>query len=128
VIIPRAVRSRDMILRLGLLAACVLGAVASPAEASCIRSTERERVSRADAVFTGRVLSVSSSGRTATFRVLSVRKGRVRKGASVRVSAEPFPSSVTIDWNPRRGQRWRVYTDRKGTRWITNDCMGTRRV
>ena len=81
-----------------------------------------------DAVFTGRVLSVGASGARATFRVLRVRKGRLVRGDTVRVRAEPFPSSITFGWNPKVGQRWRVYTKRERRRWYTNDCMGTRRA
>ena len=113
--------------RLLCLTAVATGLIAAPAGASCIPATEKEHISRADAVFTGRVLSVRSDGR-ATFRVLSVRKGRVKKGDAVRVRAEPFPSSVTLRWPPKVGQRWRVYVDRKSGRWMTNDCMGTRRA
>ena len=107
-------------------AAAVL--LAPPAQASCLPSTERERLRRADAVFTGRVLSVSRDGSRATFRVLRVRKGRIEKGTSVRVRAEPYPSSATISWRPRRGQRWRLFVDRRQGRWATDDCMGTRRL
>ena len=109
-----------------LIVAGTAGILAAPAHASCIRSSEREYVARADAVFVGRVLSASRG--TARFRVLSVRKGRIKRGSSVRVYARPYPSSVTLDWSPRPGQRWRVYVAREGRRWITNDCQGTRRV
>jgi hypothetical protein len=101
--------------------------MAVPAEASCVPAAERQHVRRADAVFTGRVLAVRSDGR-ATFRVLSVRKGPVERGAAVRVRATPYPSSITLGWEPRVGQRWRIYADRQGGRWTTNDCMGTRRA
>lgn len=114
--------------RILCLTACLLGLAAVPASASCLPSSERERLHRADAVFVGRVLSVSSDGATASFRVQRIRKGRVRKGSTVRVTAEPYPSSITIDWRPRVGQRWRVYAARDGRRWTTNDCMGTRRA
>lgn len=80
-----------------------------------------------DAVFTGRVVSVSADGARARFRVLKVRKGRVVRGDIVRVRAKPFPSSVTIGWNPKAGQRWRVYAERERG-WHTNDCLGTRRI
>lgn len=102
--------------------------LASPAQASCIRSTERDYLKRADAVFVGRVTSVGPSGASARFRVLSVRKGRIDPGSVVKVVAEPYPSSITISWTPKPGQRWRVYVKRSGKRWTTSDCMGTRRA
>lgn len=117
-----------MIARLVFVTACVLVVAPAPALASCIPSSSKQRLERADAVFAGRVLSVSARGDSASFRVLSVRKGRLRKGASIRVTVEPYPSSITLGWSPRRGQRWRVYADRNGRRLVTNDCMGTRRV
>lgn len=110
--------------RLLRLTACTLGVAAAPAEASCLPATEREHIRRADAVFTGRVLSVRADGGRATFRALTVRKGAVRRGSSVRVHAT-YPSSITIIWPPQVGERWRVYADRLGRRWTTNDCMGT---
>jgi hypothetical protein len=104
--------------------------LAAPAHASCIPSTERDYVKRADAIFVGRVLSVRSRDGRATFRVLRVKKGRSRitTGSLVRVYPWPYRSSVTLNWKPRRGQRWRVYVQRKGHRWITSDCLGTRRA
>jgi hypothetical protein len=111
-----------------ILCIVVVGLMAAPARASCIPQTERERLDRADAVFVGRVLSVSASGASARFRVLRVRKGRLRKGSVVRVTAVPYPASTTIDWRPRPGQRWLVLAERRGTRWTTDDCLGTRRV
>jgi hypothetical protein len=119
-----------MITRLVLCTVCVMALVATPARASCIPSTERDHLKRAEAVFAGRVLSVRSSDGRATFRVISVRKGgaRIHRGSSVRVYPWPYPSSVTINWKPRRGQRWRVYVQRKGQRWVTSDCLGSRRV
>jgi hypothetical protein len=114
--------------RLALVVACATGLLAAPAQASCLPSTERDNVNRADAVFTGRVLTVNQDAGTAEFRVLSVRKGSVRNRSVVRVYARPYPSSVTIDWAPKPGQRWRVYLQRHGRRWVTNDCLGTRRV
>jgi hypothetical protein len=110
------------------MAACVTGLVAAPAHASCIPSTERDYLQRAGAVFVGKALSVRSSDARATFRVLRVRKGHIKRGAAVAVYPTPYPSSVTIDWSPRPGQHWRVYVQRAGRRWITNDCLGTRRV
>ena len=108
--------------------ALALAFAAAPADASCIAMTERQRLSRADAVFVGRVVSVSADRASARFRVLRVRKGSIREGGLVRVTAEPYPSSTTIDWRPRRGQRWRVYAERRGSRWTTDDCLGTRRT
>ncbi len=123
----RAARTAACSVALGLAASLLAFAVPT-AQASCAPSTTRQKVQRADAVFVGRFLTVSANGASATFRVLSVRKGGVRRGSVVRVSARPYPSSVTIDWKPRAGQRWRVYADRDGRRWVTNDCMGTRRT
>lgn len=117
-----------MTIRILLLVGAALAATAAPAQASCIPMTQAERQKLADAVFTGRVLSVSADGASARFRVLSVRKGAVVKGAIVRVTAQPYPSSVTMRWSPRRGQRWRVGAQRRGTRWVTSDCLGTRRL
>jgi hypothetical protein len=97
------------------------------ASASCVPLTEKERVRVSDAVFTARVLSVGASGARATFRVLKMRKGRLTRGDTIRVRAEPFPSSITFGWNPKAGQRWRVYAQRGRGRWHTNDCLGTRR-
>ena len=91
-------------------------------------STYKQRPGRADAVFVGRVLSVSANGASAKFRVLSVTKGRLHKGSTVRVLAKTYPSSITIDWKPRAGQRWSIYAERTGQRWITNDCMGSHRL
>ena len=108
-----------------VLATAVL---APPASASCARLTESERIRMSDAVFTGRVMSVSANGARATFRVIRARKGRVARGETVRVRAEPFPSSITFGWNPKVGQRWRVYAQRERGRWNTNDCLGTRRI
>ena len=99
-----------------------------PARASCIPLTERQRLERADAVFVGRVVWVSDSGASARFRILHVRKGRLRTRSLVKVLAVPFPASTTIGWGPRRGQRWRVYAERRATRWTTDDCLGTRRA
>ena len=111
---------------------CALAAgallAAAPADASCVPATPAEQLRRADAVFRGQVVSVGSSGASARFRVLSVRKGAIKRGGVVRVVANPYPSSVTIGWQPRVGQRWRVYVDRRGGRWLTNDCRGTRRA
>ena len=126
----RCMRSTSMTSRVlvtGLVGCGVLGG-AAPARASCIPSSESERLARADAVFVGRVLSVSESGASARFRVLRVRKGSVVSGRIVRVVAVPYPSSTTIDWRPRVGQRWRVYAERRGSRWTTDDCLGTRRA
>ena len=117
-----------MTARLIVLTSCALAASAAPAQASCIPSTASQDLKRADAVFVGRVLSVSANGDSARFRVLSVRKGAVRKRRSVRVEAEYYPSSVTIGWRPKVGQRWWVYVRRSGRRWLTTDCMGTRRI
>ena len=125
---PSAIRSTSMPIRLLFATTCLLVVSSAPAAASCIPSTPKQRLQRADAVFVGRVLTVNARGNSATFRVLSVRKGSVRQGASVRVTAEPYPSSITIAWSPRRGQRWRVFAERNGKRWVTNDCMGTRRL
>ena len=121
-------RRKGMTTRAIALTTCVLAFAVAPAEASCVPSSAQQRLQRADAVFVGRVLTVSANGASASFRVLSVRKGNVRRGASVRVHARPYASSVTIGWQPRAGQRWRVYVDRSGRRWVTNDCMGTRRA
>jgi len=115
-------------LRTLLLTGALLAVAGAPAQASCLPSTYKQRLGRADAVFVGRVLSVAADGVSAKFRVLSVRKGRLRQGSTVRVIAETYPSSITIDWRPRAGQRWRIYADRTGRRWITNDCMGSRRI
>lgn len=116
--------------RIALSTALAIALTAAPARASCIPSTERDYLKRADAIFVGRVLSVRASDGRATFRVISVRKGspRIRKGSSLRVYPTPHPSSVTINWQPRRGQRWRVNVQRKGNRWTTSDCLGTRRA
>jgi hypothetical protein len=114
--------------RVALIAACVMGFVAAPASASCIPSTEREYLQRSHAVFVGKVVSVRSSDARANFRVLRVVKGQLRRGARIAVSPTPYPSSITIDWAPRVGQHWRVYVQRAGRRWITNDCLGTRRA
>ena len=122
------VRSAFMTLRLaGVTTGIFLGAATS-AGASCLPSTSGQQLKRADAVFVGRVLSVGADGGSASFRVTSVRKGHVSKGAAVHVVADPYPSSVTIDWSPVRGQRWRVYVHRSSKRWTTNDCMGTHRL
>jgi hypothetical protein len=117
-----------MSLRTLPLAAALLAAGAAPATASCIQQTDAQQVARADVVFVGRVVSVSADRASARFRVLRVRKGPVRKGAIVRVTATPYPSSITIGWRPRKGQRWRVLAQRRGGRWTTDDCMGTRRL
>ena len=109
--------------------ACAAGAfLTAPAEASCVRSDERQDLRRADAVFVGRVLSVRESDGSAVFRVRRVVKGRATRGSRVRVHATPYPSSVTIGWAPRAGQRWRIYAARRDGRWETDDCMGTRRA
>ncbi len=110
------------------IAAAALALAAPPAQASCVPFTDSERVARADAVFVGRVLGVSANGARASFRVLSVRKGSVRRRSVVRVTARPYPSSVTLRWKPRAGQRWRVFAGRDGRRWVTDDCAGTRRL
>ena len=117
-----------MVTRILFLTICALALAAAPAGASCIPLTQAQRLDRADAVFVGRVLSVSADRASARFRVLRVRKGGVRKGRIVRVTAEPYPSSTTIGWRPRRDQRWRVYAERRGRRWTTDDCLGTRRA
>ncbi len=117
-----------MIKHLLCLTTVAVAVCAAPAQASCLRLSEREQVRRADAVFVGRVLSVRQRDGSATFRVLSVRKGRVHKDRSVRVFARPYPSSITIDWRPRIHQRWRIYAHRTSRGSITNDCMGTRRL
>ena len=117
--------------RTSCIALAITGAtVLTPplAQASCLRSTDREDLKRADAAFVGRVLTVNASEGSARFRVLSVHKGHIRRGSAVRVYARPYPSSVTIDWSPKPGQRWRVYVSRNGRRWVTNDCQGTRRL
>jgi len=103
------------------------GIVPPPALASCVPSKERDYLKRADVVFVGRVLSLRTRDARATFRVITVRKGHLG-GATVSVYPTPYPSSVTLNWSPRPGQRWRVYVQRHGQRWITNDCLGTRRV
>lgn len=120
--------SRGWALHAAVLLTCAMGILAASAHASCVRSTERENLDRAGAVFVGRVVSVDQGGGAAVFRVQSVRKGSLKRDARVRVYARPYPSSVTISWAPKPGQRWRVYVQRHGSRWVTNDCMGTRRV
>lgn len=117
-----------MLLRTLGLTAIVVAVAGAPAHASCVRLTPKQLVQRADAVFVGRVLSVSASGASAKFRVLTVSKGDLAKRSVVRVTADPFPSSITINWRPRAGQRWRVYAKRSGRRLITNDCMGSRPI
>lgn len=117
-----------MMLRTLLLTALLLAVAGAPAHASCVPSTYKQRLGRADAVFVGRVLSVSANGASAKFRVLSVTKGPLHKGSTVLVLAKTYPSSITIDWKPRAGQRWRIYAARAGLRWITNDCMGSHRL
>lgn len=107
---------------------CALALGAETAQASCVPSTEQDFRQRADAAFVGRVLSVRSSDGSAKFRVHRVIRGRLERGDSIRVVTRPYRSSVTINWNPEVGQRWRVYADRLGRRWLTNDCMGTRRT
>lgn len=111
-------------------AIAVVGALAfaSPARASCVPAQQRHDFARADAVFVGRVVSVSANGASAVFRVLRVAKGGLHHHATVSVFADPFPSSVTLTWSPKRGQRWRVYAQRAHDRWVTNDCQGTRRL
>ena len=106
---------------------CASGLLGSPAQASCVPASLRDDMGRADAVFVGRVLSVSESGGSARFRVLRVAKGNLAPRAAVRVFARPFPSSVTLNWSPKPGERWRVYIQRKAGRWVTHDCQGTRR-
>ena len=108
--------------------AALLVVGAEAAQASCVPSTEKDFRKRADAIFVGRVLTVNSEDGSARFRIRRVIKGGLEKGSKIRVVPRPYPSSVTIDWNPKVGERWRVYVDRPGRRWITNDCMGTRRV
>ena len=117
-----------MIKRLICLTALATGLLAAPAGASCIPATENDRLRRAQAVFTGRVLTVSPDGARARFRVLSVRKGNLKKGDSVWVRANPYPTSITLAWHPKVGQRWRLYVRRVNGKWSTNDCMGTRRA
>ena len=128
VTVRRFPRRADMTRRLISLTVCAVAVSAVPAQASCIQSTARQKLERADAVFVGRVLSVSAKGGSASFRVTSVRKGRLRKGQSVRVHADHYPSSVTFNWSPRVGDRYRLYVRRAGRRWLTNDCMGTREL
>ena len=112
---------------LGLTIA-VIGVGAPAAHASCVPSSEGEYRKRADAIFVGRVLAIRESDGRAKFRVRRVLKGALTKGTVIRVFARPYPSSVTMNWSPELGERWRVYVDRPGRRWITNDCMGTRRT
>lgn len=114
-----------MVARLALATVSALAVLAAPASASCLPGSEAQRLARAQAVFTGRVLSVSPNGASARFRVLSVRKGPVRRGSVVRVVAGAYPSSVTMRWSPRKGERWRIGAQRRNGRWITNDCLGT---
>jgi hypothetical protein len=123
-----SMRETRMTGRVVLLATCMMGLVAAPASASCIPSTERDYLQRSHAVFVGKVVSVRSGDARANFRVLRVVKGQLRRGARVAVSPWLYPSSITINWAPRLGQHWRVYVQRAGRRWITNDCLGTRRV
>ena len=104
------------------------GLVAGPASASCAITTQAERDALADAVFVGRVLSVDEEKGAARFRILAVRKGELRKGTTIRVLARPLRSSVTAAWSPREGERWRVAVQDKRDRWVTNDCLGTRRT
>lgn len=104
------------------------GLAAAPASASCIPASQSEREALADAVFIGRVLSVDSDRAKARFRVLGVRKGAIAKGSAVKVLARPLRSSVTTNWSPAVGERWRVAVQRKNGRWLTNDCLGTRRT
>ena len=111
-----------------VLATAIALTVAAPAEASCAFLTEKEQRKYAEAVFTGRVISVRASDGSATFRILEVRKGQLKRGAITRVYPRPHPSSVTMGWNPRRGESWRLYVRRPGERWYTNDCAGTQRA
>lgn len=104
------------------------GLVSGSASASCVAATQAERDSLADAVFVGRVLSVNEDRGTARFQILAVRKGDLAKDATVRVLARPLRSSVTTGWTPEAGERWRVAVQRKRERWVTNDCLGTRRT
>lgn len=116
-----------MTLRLLVLTLLLTAIVTGTARASCVPSTESQLLKRADAVFVGVVISARSSDDSAAFRILRVRKGRLRRGAITRVYPIPRLSSVTIGWSPQTGQRWRLYVVRKNGRWITNDCAGTRR-
>ena len=116
-----------MIARVFAAAMAALLLPVAPATASCIPLTRAQQLERADAVFTGRVLSVSASGATAWFRVKRVRKGPLTVGSRVRVKAWPYPSSTTTGWRPRPRQRWKVYANRRDGRWWTDDCNGTRR-
>lgn len=117
-----------MKLRLLTLTGAATLALAAPVQASCIYTTSSEKLKHADGVFTGRVLSFRSSDGMTTFRVLSVRKGRITEGSRVRVYPDSHPSSVTIAWTPRKGQRWRLYVRKRASRLETNDCMGSRRA
>jgi hypothetical protein len=117
-----------MIARTIALAAVGLGALATPASASCVPRTDEERLGSADLVFVGKVVSVSGAGASALFRINRSAKGEFAKGDEVEITADPYPSSVTISWNPRKGQRWRVFAVKRGGRWTTDDCLGTHRV
>lgn len=108
-----------MTARIVCLAALGLAGFPGAASASCVASSEREQFGRADAVFVGGVVSVSANHASARFSVRRVRKGDVRKGSILRVSADPYPSSITIAWRPRRGQLWWLYAEHRGNRWTT---------
>ena len=72
------VRIDDMRLTAVFASAAALMILAQPAQASCVPSTEREHLARAAAVFVGRVTSVNATDGSARFKVLSVRKGRIK--------------------------------------------------
>ncbi len=116
------------LLRLSLVSLLLAAVTAAPAAASCVASSDAERLHRADAVFVGIVLGVRPSDGSATFRITRVEKGRLLRGAVTRVLPVPFRSSVTIGWTPERGQRWKLYVTRSSGRWTTNDCQGSRRL
>ena len=122
-------RSPCMKTRLMVVSCAALIAVgAEAAQASCVPSTDKDSRARAGAAFVGRVLSVNSETGAAKFRIRRVIKGSLQKGAKIRVVPWPHPSSITLEWDPEVGERWRVYTVKRGRRWITSDCMGTRQT
>jgi hypothetical protein len=124
-----------------VLATCVVGVAANvePAAAcSCMRTTLRDAVDNADAVFSGTLVSVKDQDlanamvdRTLVFKVKRVYKGTVTRHQAVRTSSQGTacglwvprgPTFILLAYRPTPGPSPEVAPDE----YVSSSCGGAR--
>ena len=102
-------------------------AVAAPPcwACSCVDSTREERADWADAVFFGRVRSITGDEPLRVkFRVRKIYKGRnIDEFEIVRTSSQGPACGVHFE----EGKRYTVFAERRDGKLFTNSCSGTKR-